>query len=99
MLGASRRQVLRSVVLEGAALGVFASAVGLALGVLLAKGLTAVMRAVGLDLPQSGMVFQARTAVVAMLTGTLVTLIASVWPAVRATRISPISAVREAGWL
>ena len=97
MLGASRRQVLRSVVLEGAALGVFASVVGLALGILLAKGLTAVMRAVGLDLPQSGMVFQARTAVVAMLTGTLVTLIASVWPAVRATRISPISAVREGG--
>ena len=43
------------------------------------------------------MVFQLRTAVVAMLTGTLVTLVASVWPAVRATRIAPISAVREGG--
>jgi putative ABC transport system permease protein len=96
-LGASRRQVLRSVVLEGAILGVFASAVGLAFGVLIAKGLTELMRAVGLDLPQASMVFQTRTAVVAMLTGTLVTLAASVWPAVRATRISPISAVREGG--
>ena len=43
------------------------------------------------------MVFQPRTAVVAMLTGTLVTLVASVWPAVRATRVAPIAAVREGG--
>ena len=96
-LGASRRQVLRSVVLEGLVLGVVASAVGLGLGVLLAKGLTALFRAVDLEMPQAAMVFQTRTAVVAMLTGTLVTLVASVWPAVRATRIAPISAVREGG--
>ncbi len=96
-LGASRRQVLRSVILEGAILGIVASAVGLAFGVLIAKGLTALMRAVGLDLPQASMVFATRTAVVAMLTGTLVTLAASVWPAVRATRIAPIAAVREGG--
>jgi putative ABC transport system permease protein len=96
-LGASRRQVLRSVVLEGTVLGLVASAVGLGLGVLLAKGLTALFRAVDLEMPQSEMVFRPRTAVVAILTGTLVTLVASVWPAVRATRIAPISAVREGG--
>ena len=96
-LGASRRQVLRSVILEGTILGVVASAVGLGLGVLLAKGLTKLFAALDLEMPQSSMVFQTRTAVVAMLTGTLVTLVASVWPAVRATRIAPISAVREGG--
>jgi putative ABC transport system permease protein len=96
-LGASRRQVLRSVILEGTVLGLVASAVGLGLGVLLAKGLTKLFAAVDLELPQSSMVFQTRTAVVAMLTGTLVTLVASVWPAVRATRIAPIAAVREGG--
>jgi putative ABC transport system permease protein len=96
-LGASRRQVLRSVVLEGLVLGVVASAVGLGLGVLLAKGLTALFKAVDLEMPQAATVFQARTALVAMLTGTLVTLVASVWPAVRATRIAPIAAVREGG--
>ena len=64
---------------------------------LLAKGLTALFRAVDLEMPQAAMVFQTRTAVVAMLTGTLVTLVASVWPAVRATRIAPIAAVREGG--
>ena len=96
-LGASRRQVLRSVVLEGTVLGLVASAVGLGLGVLLAKGLTALFKAVELELPQSATVFRPRTAVVAILTGTLVTLVASVWPAVRATRIAPIAAVREGG--
>ncbi len=96
-LGASRRQVLRSVILEGTILGLVASAVGLGLGVLLAKGLTKLFAAVDLELPQSSLVFQTRTAVVAILTGTLVTLVASVWPAVRATRIAPIAAVREGG--
>ena len=96
-LGASRRQVLRSVILEGTILGLVASAVGLGLGVLLATGLTKLFAAVDLELPQSSLVFQTRTAVVAILTGTLVTLVASVWPAVRATRIAPISAVREGG--
>ena len=96
-LGASRRQVLRSVVLEGTVLGFVASAVGLGLGVLLAMGLTELFAAIGLEMPQAEMVFRTRTAVVAMLTGTLVTLVASVWPAVRATRIAPISAVREGG--
>jgi putative ABC transport system permease protein len=96
-LGASRRQVLRSVLLEGFALGLVASVVGLGLGVLLAKGLTALFKAVGLELPQSELVFAPRTAVVAILTGTIVTLVASTWPAVRATRIAPIAAVREGG--
>ena len=96
-LGASRRQILRSVVLEGAVLGVVASAIGLGLGVALAKGLTVLFKAVDLEMPQAAMVFQTRTAVVAMLTGTLVTVVASVWPAVRATRIEPIAAVREGG--
>jgi putative ABC transport system permease protein len=96
-LGASRRQVLRSVVLEGLVLGVVASAIGLGLGVLLAKGLTELFKAVDFEMPQAAMVFQWRTAVVAIVTGTLVTVVASVWPAVRATRIAPISAVREGG--
>jgi putative ABC transport system permease protein len=98
-LGASRRQVLRSVILEGTVLGLVASAIGLGLGVLLAKGLTALFSAVDLEMPQAAMVFQWRTAVVAMLTGTLVTLVASVWPAVRATRIAPIAAVRDGGMI
>jgi putative ABC transport system permease protein len=96
-LGASRRQVLRSVVLEGTVIGALASAVGVTLGILLAKGLSALFAALDLDLPQSGTIVQPRTVIVSLLVGTLVTLVASVWPAVRATRIAPISAVREGG--
>ena len=96
-LGASRRQVLRSVVLEGLVIGFVASAVGVALGILLAKGLSALFAALNLDLPQSGTIVQPRTVIVSLLVGTLVTLFASVWPAIRATRIPPISAVREGG--
>jgi len=94
-LGASRRQVLRSVVLEGFAIGAVASLVGLGLGILLAKGLSAVFAALNLDLPQSGTIVAPRTIVVSLLVGTLVTLVASVFPAIRATRIAPIAAVRE----
>ena len=96
-LGASRRQVLRSVVLEGTVIGFAASAIGVAIGILLAKGLSALFAALNLDLPQSGTIVQPRTVIVSLLVGTLVTLFASVWPAIRATRIPPISAVREGG--
>jgi putative ABC transport system permease protein len=94
-LGASRRQVLRSVVLEGLALGVFASLVGMALGVGLALGMDALFVALGIDLPKADMVFAPRTAVVSLLLGTVITLVASIVPAIRATRVPAISAVRE----
>jgi putative ABC transport system permease protein len=96
-LGASRRQVMRSVVLEGLALGVVASVIGIALGVALAKGLSSLFAALELDLPQSGTVFALRTALVSLAVGVGVTLLATIVPAVRATRIAPIAAVRDGG--
>src|SRR5205807_4029579 len=56
-LGAMRRQVLQSILLEGLVLGLVASAIGLLLGLLLAKGLNALFDALGLSLPQTGAVF------------------------------------------
>ena len=94
-LGATRAQVLGSVVLEAFAVGLVASLLGIAAGVGLAKGLTALFAAVDLDLPRAEMVFATRTWVIALLLGTIVTLAASVAPAVRATRVSAIAAVRE----
>ena len=94
-LGASRRQVMRSVVLEGLIVGLVASVLGLVLGVGIAKGMSAFFAAMGVDLPESGTVLATRTIIVSMLTGTLVTLVASIVPALRATRVPPISAVRE----
>ncbi len=94
-LGASRRQVLMSVLLEAFVIGVFASVTGLFLGLALAKGLNALFVHFGIDLPQAGTVFATRTIVVALAVGILVTLLAALRPAIRATRVPPISAVRE----
>ncbi len=94
-LGASRRQVLRSVILEALTVGAAASVVGLLLGLALAKGLFKLFDAVGLTLPNNGLVFQARTVITALLVGTVVALLASLRPALRATRVPPIAAVRE----
>jgi len=94
-LGASRRQVLSAIVLESLVVGVVASVVGLFLGLALASGLFALFDAVGFTLPNSGLVFQTRTAVIALVVGILVTLLASLRPALRATRVPPIAAVRE----
>jgi putative ABC transport system permease protein len=95
-VGATRRQVMRNLVTEAFLLGVFASAVGLALGVGVAKGLTFLMDAVGFSLPSTATQLQARTVVVSLLVGTLVTVVASLVPARRATKVLPVEALREA---
>jgi putative ABC transport system permease protein len=98
-LGATRRQVRLSVLLEGLVIGTLASLVGLFLGLGLAKGLNAIFKSVGIDLPQAGTVFATRTVVVALVVGIVVTLLASLMPALRATRVPPIAAVREGALL
>jgi putative ABC transport system permease protein len=94
-LGASRRQVLGSVVLESVAIGLVGSVVGLFLGLSIALGLMALLGATGVQLPDSSLVFSTRTVVVSLAVGTLIALMASLRPAIRATRIEPIAAVRE----
>jgi putative ABC transport system permease protein len=94
-LGANRRQVLRAVLLEALVVGLLAAVTGLFVGFLLAKGLFSLFDAVGFTLPNSGLVFQTRTAIVAIVVGVLVTVAASLRPAIRATRVQPIDAVRE----
>ncbi len=94
-LGASRRQVRRSVLLEALVIGILASVVGLFLGLALAKGLNSLLVSFGIDLPQTSTVFATRTIVLSLAVGILVTVIAAVRPALRATRVPPIAAVRE----
>ncbi len=95
VLGAKRKQVLRSVLAEGLVLGVVGSAAGLGLGILVARGLKALFKAVGFDLPSTGTVVETRTIVVSLLVGTIVTLLSTIAPALRATRVPPLAALRE----
>jgi putative ABC transport system permease protein len=94
-LGASRRQVLRSVVVEALAIGTVASAIGLAAGVGLAKLLNSVFASAGVDLPSTSTVFGTRTIIVSLAVGIIVTVVAGLGPALRATRVSPVTAMRE----
>jgi putative ABC transport system permease protein len=98
-LGASRGQVLRSVMLEALVMGTLASIVGLFAGLALAKGLFSLFDAVGFTLPNNGLTLETRTIIVALLVGIVVTLLASLRPALRATRVPPIAAVREGATL
>ena len=95
MIGASRRQVLRSVVLEALVIGFLASVVGIAAGFGLSKGIAALFESFGIDLPTAGTVFAARTVILAMAVGVIITLLAGLAPALRATRIAPVAALRE----
>jgi putative ABC transport system permease protein len=94
-LGASRGQVMRQVLTEGVTIGLFGSLVGLALGIVVAGGLRALFRAVGVDLPSNGNVIASRTIIVSLIVGTVVTVVASLAPALRATRVPPVEALRE----
>jgi putative ABC transport system permease protein len=98
-LGATRGQVRRSIFVEALVIGTLASVTGLFLGLLLAKGLFGFFNSIGFTLPNSGIVFGTRTVIVSLLVGIVVTLVASLRPAFRATRVPPIAAVREGATL
>ncbi len=94
-LGATRGQVVRSVVAEGVMLGFGGALVGLLAGFGLAPALDELFKAFGADLPDSGTVIEFRTVWVSLLAGTAVTVVAGLLPALRAARVTPIAAMRE----
>jgi putative ABC transport system permease protein len=103
-LGASRRQLLVSVMAEALLVGVIASILGVVAGLGVAKGIGALFDAVGFGLPVGGMHLSTGTVILALLVGIGVTLVASFVPALRSTRIPPVAAIREGaqlppGWL
>ncbi len=95
-VGASRRQVLGSVVAEAAVLGVVAAAVGLAGGLGVAVGLTKLFAAIGLEFPSRAPVVAMSTVVVSLVAGIVVTVGAALLPARRAASVAPVDAMRDA---
>ncbi|MCZ7529796.1 MAG: ABC transporter permease [Acidimicrobiia bacterium] len=94
-IGADRRQVLMSVMLEALIVGLLASALGLGAGILLAGVLQGALEALGIDLPSTSTVIGMRTLVASMVVGTLITVVSAWMPARRAAAIPPIAALRD----
>jgi putative ABC transport system permease protein len=94
-LGANRRQILSSVVAEAFITGLAASILGVLAGIAFAPAIGALFTAVGIDLPDSGTVIATRTIVVGLLLGTGLTVLAALLPAIRATRVPPVSGLRD----
>jgi putative ABC transport system permease protein len=93
-LGATRRQVLGSVIAEAAAIGLLPAVGGLAAGLAAALAIRAVFKAVGIDVPSTHLVLAPRTIAVSLAVGIGVTIAAGLLPAIRATRVSPIEALQ-----
>ncbi|MEZ0233885.1 MAG: ABC transporter permease [Actinomycetota bacterium] len=95
-LGASRRQVVVSVVVEAFVVGLVASVVGILAGIGIAIGLQGLLGAFNIDLPSTAIQLLPRTIIVSLVLGVVVTVVASVLPARRAGSVAPIQALREA---
>ncbi|MFE2019243.1 ABC transporter permease [Streptomyces sp. NPDC059499] len=92
-VGASRRQITRSVLVEAAIVGVIASAIGFALGIGLAVGLRSGMAAFGMKVPGGPLVLSATPVLAALSVGVLITMFAAWLPGRRAAKIPPVAAM------
>ena len=94
-LGASGGQVVRSVAAEAFVVGLLSSVLGLGIGILLVSPLEGLLSAFGITLPTGPLQVQARTVVVALVAGTVVTFVSAIAPARRAARVPPIAALQD----
>ncbi len=93
-LGGTRKQVTRSVLVESLLIGVLAGLLGLGAGMLLAPAILELFKAFGADLPAGGNVVKARTVILALAVGPIVTGLAGFLPVRRAAAVPPIQAMR-----
>jgi putative ABC transport system permease protein len=94
-VGASRPQVIGSVLGEALVIGVLASGAGLGTGIGLAVALRAMLDAFGIDIPSSGLLITPRTIVISLVLGTVITLFAALVPARKAGKVAPVAALQD----
>src|SRR3954453_5971172 len=94
-IGASRRQVLGSVLLEAVVVGLIASVVGIAAGVGVASLLKALMGSLGFEIPAGAVVLSSKTVIVSVIAGLGVSVASAVFPARKAAKVPPIAAMRD----
>jgi putative ABC transport system permease protein len=96
VLGASRAQVLRSVLVETFVVGLTASILGVLAGIVLAPALAAMLKAFGIDLGTTSLVISPGTIIIGLVVGVIATMVSGFVPARRATRVEPVTAMRDA---
>lgn len=94
-IGAGARQVLSSVLFEAVVVGLIASLLGVVGGVALALGLKALLGVLNFDIPAGGIVLKPRTVAVGFAVGLGFTVVAAVAPAIKASRVPPVAAMRD----
>jgi putative ABC transport system permease protein len=94
-IGASRRQVTTALLVEATIVGLLGSVLGFFTGIGLSRGLSALLAAFGVDIPTRGLSIEARTVIITLVVGTLVTIASAVFPALKAGRVPPLAALRD----
>ena len=95
-LGASRRQVTWSLMLESLAVGIVGSGLGMVAGVGLASGIKSLLKTLNYEIPARGLAIEPRTIVITLVAGTLASLLAAIGPAFGAGRVPPVAAMGDA---
>jgi putative ABC transport system permease protein len=94
-MGASRRQVITSVLVEAVVIGLLAAGLGLAAGVGVGAGLAYLFSSFVGGLALAPLAVPLAAVIASLLVGVLVTVVAAVLPALRASRIPPVAAMQE----
>ncbi|MFJ9414461.1 ABC transporter permease [Streptomyces sp. NPDC101227] len=94
-VGASRRQVTRSVLIEAFLVGAVAAVAGLAAGIGIGAGLRALMSTMGATVPDGPLMISLSTVLTSLVVGTVVTVLAAWLPGRRAAKIPPVAAMNS----
>lgn len=94
-IGASRRQVTISLLVEALIVGVLGSAIGFVAGIGLSRALSALLNAIGLEIPTKGLTIDSNAIVQTVLIGTVITVLSAILPALRSGRVPPVAAMRD----
>ncbi|MGY0061059.1 ABC transporter permease [Streptomyces sp. LZ34] len=94
-VGASRRQVTRSVLIEATAVGAVAAVTGLAAGIGIGAGLRSLLNSTGATVPDGPLVVSPTAIAVSLLVGVVVTVLAAWLPGRRAAKIPPVAAMNS----
>jgi putative ABC transport system permease protein len=94
-IGASKRQVLGSVLIEAVIVALIASLIGLVAGLAVAGGLKALLAGFGFDIPGGSLVVTPRTVLVSLIVGVVITVVAALSPARKAGKVPPVAAMRD----